>query len=290
MKDAVPDYKTIVKQSGGYWNDPVFPADQTSLAWSSYTNNNLDGYYNNRWSRLTDLCPTCSIFGSDNFLNDIAQGSLGDCYYLAGMSSAAEIDSRFQKAFVNPQVNYAGLYAFNVYIRGIPHQIVVDDAVPAGNYGKSPVFAGFGSDGSIWGPLLEKAWAKANGNYEKIISGNSYEAWDFVTSAPHDHIYLTTLSTDAMWTKVSAADNANNIMALGTYQGGGDTTACAFNLPCGHAYSLISVATVFNSDRTEKIQLYKVRNPWRVDNAFGGSFADGAAVWTTVGADGKTYA
>ena len=30
---------------------------------------------------------------------------------------------------------------------------------------------GVAPDGSIWGPFLEKVWAKANGNFEKIIGG-----------------------------------------------------------------------------------------------------------------------
>jgi len=49
--------------------------------------------------------------------------------------------------------------------------MVVDDSIPAGTLGKKPVFAGFGSDGSIWGPLLEKAWAKTNVNYEMTEGG-----------------------------------------------------------------------------------------------------------------------
>jgi hypothetical protein len=35
------------------------------------------------------------MFGSQNYLSDIAQGALGDCYFLAGAAAVAEVDSRF---------------------------------------------------------------------------------------------------------------------------------------------------------------------------------------------------
>ena len=34
---------------------------------------------------------------------------------------------------------------------------------------------------NIWPMLLEKAWAKVNGSYEDIISGNPKEAMKFLT-------------------------------------------------------------------------------------------------------------
>jgi len=34
------------------------------------------------------------------------------------------------------------------------------------------------------------------------------------------------------------------------------------------------------------LRLYKIRNPWRNDNEFSGSFRDGAAIWDTVGGNG----
>ena len=68
--------------------------------------------------------------GTGDFLGDVYQGALGDCYFLAGIAAVSERDDRMTKVFVNEQPNNAGLYAFNVYIRGIPRVVVVDDNVP----------------------------------------------------------------------------------------------------------------------------------------------------------------
>lgn len=68
--------------------------------------------------------------------------------------------------------------------------------------------------------------------------------------------------------------------------GGADTTICAYNLPCGHAYSLLQAveATLANGS---KVKLYQIRNPWRKESQsnggyrFNGAYNDLATVWST---------
>lgn len=80
-----------------------------------------------------------------------------------------------------------------VYVRGIPTIVAVDDFCPFYNiYGARdynnvvlrPFFAGMSRDGSIWPMLMEKVWAKVNGNYEQIEGGNPIEAYDFIAGCP----------------------------------------------------------------------------------------------------------
>lgn len=70
------------------------------------------------------------------------------------------------KTFVIKQANKAGVYAFNVYYRGLPMVITVDDFVPVKD-SKHLQYIDFGPDGSIWGALLEKAWVKVIGSYQQ---------------------------------------------------------------------------------------------------------------------------
>jgi len=133
---------------------------------------------------------------------------VGDCYFLTGIAAVAESQTRLEKSFVNPVKNWAGHYALNVYIRGVPYIIWVDDAVPAGSYGMSTVFGEVGWDKSMWGPLLEKAWAKTNGNYEFISGGLPYEGVTFLTNAPYYVFFTEDFTSDSMWNKLKAADEA----------------------------------------------------------------------------------
>jgi hypothetical protein len=80
-------------------------------------------------------------------------------------------------------------------------------------------------------------------------------------------------------------------MGLGTSsESGSDKDNCLYNLPCGHAFSLIGVVTVWSADRTQSQRLIKVRNPWRSENGYTGSWKDDSPIWQTVGADGLTFA
>jgi hypothetical protein len=74
MKEQVPDYVSIVKTSSEPWNDPQFPADGTSIQWTGtpFTKNEYVAFTNTKWSRLNDLCEKCTMFGTDDYLSDIA--------------------------------------------------------------------------------------------------------------------------------------------------------------------------------------------------------------------------
>lgn len=61
--------------------------------------------------------------------------------------------------------------------------IAVDDYLPTDANGNL-IFDITAGDGSIWGPMMEKVWAKANGNYERIIAGDETESFDFILGAP----------------------------------------------------------------------------------------------------------
>ena len=51
--------------------------------------------------------------------NDINQGGLGDCFFLAVLSSLAEFPDRIQDMFVTKSLNDAGIYMVLFYINGI---------------------------------------------------------------------------------------------------------------------------------------------------------------------------
>ena len=141
-----------------------------------------------KWARARQIVPHASTFGAKNEPWDIAQGDLGDCYFLAACSSIAERDERIKKIFVPEVWSYPeeGIYAFQVFVRGKPTVVTIDDYLPykgSGNY-KELVYEKQARDGGIWGPLLEKVWAKTNGYYMHIDGGLPVEAFDFLTGAP----------------------------------------------------------------------------------------------------------
>lgn len=76
---------------------------------------------------------------------------------------------RMKSTFLTQNFNRAGVQAVKLYIRGVPTVVVVDDYVPFYNGGL--LFNRQPADGSFWGLIIEKAFAKINGNFEYINYG-----------------------------------------------------------------------------------------------------------------------
>lgn len=81
----------------------------------------------------------------------------------------AERASRIDNIFVNTAYPREGLLALNLFVKGKPAVITVDDYLPF--YGSNPIFAKRSWDGDFWMPFVEKAFAKLTGNYEQIGGG-----------------------------------------------------------------------------------------------------------------------
>ena len=55
-------------------------------------------------------------------------------------------------------------------LNGIWEEIVMDDLIPCTKYSKKPAFNRSKSN-ELWVILIEKAWAKVHGSYERIVAG-----------------------------------------------------------------------------------------------------------------------
>jgi len=115
-----------------------------------------------------------------------------------------------------------------------------------GSYSQ-PYFAKPSYTNAIWGPLLEKAWAKVNGNFEFIEGGWEPESIRFASGAPTQTTIVTmnnAASALADWNNIASADSANSVMI------GGVGSTSTISLVTGHAYTIISAHNVSSTDGT----------------------------------------
>ncbi|CDW74329.1 calpain family cysteine protease containing protein [Stylonychia lemnae] len=287
-KSGPGDYKSIFKTQPANWIDQQFQPNEDAIAWPQpLTANELTGYKSASWERLGQLNPKSTLFGTSGYINDIVQGNIGDCYMLSGSAAVAEDNERFKQNFVSLEKNNAGIYGFNVWVRGIPFVQIIDDSVPYDKKQKEYIMAGVGEDGALWGPLLEKSWAKTVGNYEIAgLGGSQSEVVNYLTNAPSEIFDTKDLNAASMFEILNSADDKNFIMTIGT-PGGSDKDICLYNLPCGHAYTLIDSTIVKSADGKQQYKLVQVRNPWRADQDFNGKWNDNAKIWST---PGQTFA
>ena len=100
--------------------------------------------------------------------NDIHQGELGTCYYLAVLSSLAEVPLRVKSRFITQEVNSAGIFLVTLFINGVITPVIVDDYFPTKS--DSPCFA-YSQKDELWVMIMEKDWAKVHGSYGRTSAG-----------------------------------------------------------------------------------------------------------------------
>ena len=206
--------------------------------------------------------------------NDINQGQLGDCYFLAALSSLAEFPDRVQALFHTKEINKAGIYLVRFYINGNEMPVVVDDHLPVDARGQ-PVFATC-RDGELWVSLLEKAWAKLHGTYARTEGGLPCLAASHIMGVPSESFSHGQIeNVEDFFDMLQSADARNfTMMAASHGQGENRTDEGVIS---GHAYSLISIHELQHSGR--EIKLLKLRNPWG-QGEWQGDWSDKSTLWT----------
>ncbi len=106
-KRQLPDFYSLVADNQKY-TDSDFSADDSSFFWSNHGEGYWQGLANNynsmEWKRAKD-----TFEGENNHLwgangispNDIRQGAIGNCWFMAAVSAYAEVPGRVEKMFLN---------------------------------------------------------------------------------------------------------------------------------------------------------------------------------------------
>lgn len=125
--------------------------------------------------------------------------------------------------------------------------MVVDDLLPLEKvqqpdwtFAWETMFAHIGEGSSMWGPILEKAFAKLHGNYHHIIEGNPREATLSLTGSPSLYQVHENFTADQIWSQLVKHDANNEMIFFNTpiFPDGAETNACG--LTTGHAYVVLS--------------------------------------------------
>ena len=140
------------------------------------------------------------VFFNEVSPEDIKQGLLGDCYFLSVLSVLSEVPSRIKKLFVHDKQNNLGVYGLRICKNGEWKEVVVDDYIPC--WKEDPAFSK-AEGNELWVILLEKAWAKLHGSYERIEAGFAENVLRDLTGAPTEVIET---SDETLWERVKYAD------------------------------------------------------------------------------------
>ena len=122
-----------------------------------------------------------------------------------------------ESVFLNNEnkISEKGIYGVNFYTLGVKHTVIVDDYLLVksdGAGGWKTHGSKVGLDGSLWGAILEKAFAKYTGNYEHTIGGNPALSLRTLYGSPEEYVKHKKLTAAALWTKLTAAEARGDIL------------------------------------------------------------------------------
>ncbi|XP_074654273.1 calpain-B-like isoform X2 [Tubulanus polymorphus] len=278
-------YKELLAElleSGQLFEDADFPAKSFSI-------DRKNPPHDVQWMRPWE------IFEQPLFINhsvsrfDLDQGELGDCWFVSATSLfAMSQPAMFERVVPKDQTfergKYAGIFRFNFWRFGKWTEVVVDDRLPTKN-GRLIYCQNTNQPNEMWGPLIEKAYAKIHGSYQAINGGFIQDALvDFTgglsevinmkdkSKLPEnmDSLLMKTLRMNSMLgssiAKASLTVPGEVLLPNGLY--------------AGHAYSITGMATV-TDNAGERTRLIRCRNPWG-RGEYKGAFSDSSTAWDSI--------
>jgi len=197
------------------------------------------------WIRATEI-PSLNddegklqVFFNEVSPSDIKQGLLGDCYFLSVLSVISEVPKRITDLFLTNKQNNLGVYGVKICKNGEWKEVVVDDFIPCWKQDCAFTKA---KGNELWVILLEKAWAKLHGSYERIEAGFAENVLRDLTGAPTE---VVETSDENLWERISRADRLRWIMAASA----GSTSASVealekLGLVGNHSYGLLGCVEI----------------------------------------------
>ncbi|KAI1457192.1 cysteine proteinase [Annulohypoxylon moriforme] len=240
--------------------------------------------------------------GSDN----VKQGSLGDCWLIASLSALANVEEGIKRMCVEYDTRI-GIYGFVFYRDGEWIYSIIDDKLyltspcwdspsiqremlnqidreePEKVYrktyqtGSKALFFGQCKDQhETWVALLEKAYAKAHGDYGSLSGGWIGEGLEDLSGGVTTELLAADiLDIDEFWDQEFSKVNKEFLFgcSTGLLDGGyGDRNG----IREGHAYVVMDARTLKSGQR-----LVKLRNPWGKNRKgiWEGPWSDGSKEW-----------
>lgn len=274
--------------------DPEFPACSRVLA--GHTKETREHV---EWLRPYEIVEK-PVFVKDNEFNvfDLDQGDTGDCWFIASVASL--VFSR-QTQLLNRCIppgqsfkdGYAGKFKFNFWHFGEWREVVVDDRLPT-EHGHLIYAHNRSQPDEFWVPLMEKAYAKLHGGYEKIeggcpqygaedLTGGIAESIELEHFRKSDRSLLEILFNDlqAMMAKCTLLDSR-----IYGRSGDDELPYVTNGLVTGHAYSVLKMEVITDINKRQH-NLVCIRNPWgqrdgQGEGEWSGKWSDSSSIWKNV--------
>jgi hypothetical protein len=222
----------------------------------------------------TPVGPDASLYVDGITADDVMQGYIGDCYLAAGVASLAAADPNLIKNAIkdNGDGTYTVRFFEGVGEGGRPKQVLitVDDDVARKGNGEA-VYLSARNSKELWPGLIEKAYAKWKGGYERVGNGgSSSDLFMSISGRAADWGSVKDYKPDALFKKIETTTAKHRPVAAGTFAD--DDPRAHYNGTGVHGDHFYSVLGASVENGTKYVTL---RNPWGFDEPAGNGADDG---------------
>ena len=183
---------------------------------------------------------------------DVVQGQLGDCYFLATLSAVAKTDPAQLKQNVVKLSD--GTFAVR-FVRGGKNVYEHVDAMLPTYPGGTPAYAQLGHGGSVWAAVMEKAFAFFGRHRQLRRHRGRVDERGVLRPGPQEHRHVADVHRDG-----AVATDPIGIEGARSRHAGGARVPAGAPLIADHAYSVDSVV----ADAHGTVTGLKLRNPWGI--------------------------
>nr|XP_002120374.1 calpain-A-like [Ciona intestinalis] len=265
------------------YRDKDFPAESKSLY---YTSRAPSKWGDIEWKRPMDLSPNPRLLKNGQSSEDIIQGMLGNCWWLASSAAICRSSKHIQKVVPGDQVmtgpDYVGMFHFRFWRFGQWVDVIVDDNLPT--LRGSLCFGRSANPDEFWLPLMEKAYAKVHGSYQATEGGFTQDGMEDLTGGIAVTYDLGSKTPSNLF-RIMTKALRNDSFVCGGIQGTTESVDSTTGLVSAHAYSVLKVAKV--NYRGDTVKLVKLRNPWGGKNEWKGDWSDDSFTWHYIPDDVK---
>lgn len=211
------------------------------------------------------------MFGDGIQVDDVTQGDVTNDYFTATISALGEFPRLIAQLFRTKTVPENGCVEVALQVEGKWQIVLLDDKFPVYKLSKMPLFCRSKTK-ELWSLYLEKAWAKINGGYSKIVNGNSRDVFQTFTPFNAVPVEIAEEKKTKLWENLVRADKYSTVMTCII-----DPKRPAKNGLQPGCFALVSAIEKEIGD--EKIALVKIRNPLG-RGEWTGDWSDKSDKWT----------
>ena len=234
-------------RSGRLFEDPLFEAVNKNIFYSEYIP------HGTQWKRPKEITTKPLFIVSGANANDLDQGYLGNCWFIAGCAAIVIIPELFDNVVPSGQsfeAQYAGIFRFRFWLYGEWTEVVVDDRLPVNSSNKLLFCSNKQEPNEFWAALLEKAYAKVCGSYQNMDGGQTTDALIDMTGGIQESFVIKDKQTEAqkkdMWKIIVKSSQHKSLIGASIEPNPRIREARLANgLVMGHAYTVCLLGVGF---------------------------------------------